>query len=356
MPAEPARPRRDAATTGAVVVGAGALGTVYGAGLARAGVDVQLLARPAHADAIQAAGGVQVTGPGGEWFAPLRATPDPARLEPAALVVVLCKSHDTRAALAGLEHVRDGLEVAVSLQNGVEKDRILADWCGADRVLGGMSMVGATLERPGVVAHTLPGTTYVGELAGGRSARAEEVAARLEAGGMAAVASDRIVSAEWSKLVHAAPTMTLAALTRLPFHRALLDPGLARLHVALVREGAAIARAAGTEVDDWPGMFPVRTLSALPEADAAELLHERGRAMAAAGSTNVRISMLADVEHGRPLEHEAVQGFLAAEAERLGIDAPLSVASATLLRALDASRQPASAIGPLAETGGTRTE
>jgi 2-dehydropantoate 2-reductase len=320
----------------AVVIGAGALGSVYGAALARGGADVQLLARRAHAEAIAAAGGVTVRSVDGDWFAPLRAAWRPADIEPAELAILLCKSYDSAAALEGLVHV--GPAVAVSFQNGVEKDAVLARWCGAERILGGMSMVGATLPRPGEVAHTLAGTTYVGELPVGTSDRAAAVGALLEAGGLPTVVTERIASAEWSKLVHAAPTMTLCALARVPFHRELLDPGLAAQHAALVAEGVAIARAAGVDVDDWPGMFPVRTLAAVPAAEAVGLLHARGRAMAAAGSTDVRISMRDDVECGRPIEVEAVQGFLARAAARAGVDAPLTQASYELVRAVDAAR------------------
>jgi 2-dehydropantoate 2-reductase len=319
----------------AVVIGAGALGTVYGAALARGGADVQLLARRAHAEAIAAAGGVTVRSVDGDWFAPLRAAWRPADIEPAELAILLCKSYDSGAALGRLGHVG---EVAVSFQNGVEKDAVLARWCGAECVLGGMSMVGATLPRPGEVAHTLAGASYVGELPVGTSDRAAAVGALLEAGGLPTVVTDRIASAEWSKLVHAAPTMTLCALARVPFHRELLDPALAALHAALVAEGVAIARAAGVDVDDWPGMFPVRTLAVVPAAEAVGLLHARGRAMAAAGSTDVRISMRDDVERGRPIEVEAVQGFLARAATRAGVDAPLTQASYELVRAVDAAR------------------
>jgi 2-dehydropantoate 2-reductase len=321
-----------------LVVGAGALGSVYGAAMARAGADVQLLARRAHAEAIAAAGGVTVEGLGGTSLVPLRGIAEPAAAEPADVVVVMTKSHDTARALAGLDHVRAGVEVAVSFQNGVEKDALLAAWCGAERVVGGMSMVGATLSEPGTVAHTLDGTTYVGELGGGTSDRVRALAGLLERGGMPVVTTERIVSAEWSKLVHAAPTMTITALPRLSFHRALLDPSLASVYMDSLHEGAAVASAAGGELDDWPGMFPVRTLVGLAPERAVEAVHERGRQMEAAGATDVRVSMLADIEAGRPLEVGAVHGFLVQEAERLGVDVPVTRAALDLFLAIDAVR------------------
>ena len=321
-----------------LIAGAGALGSVYGAHLARAGADVQLLARRPHAEAIRDAGAVEIDGPEGRFRARLRADWRPERIEQVDTLVLLAKSHDTRAVLAGLGHLLDGLEQAVSLQNGVEKDELLGAWCGAQRVIGGMSMVGATQARPGLVRHTLAGSTYLGELDGGVSPRVEALAALLEAGGMPVVATGRIVPAEWSKLVHASPVMSLCALSRQPFHRVLLDERLSELYVRLVEEGAAVAAAAGVGLDDLPGMFPVRTLAAGPRAEAVELVRERGRAMAEAGATDVRISMLTDIERGRRLELDAVQGFLVREAERRGVPVPLSEVCLELLSAIDGMR------------------
>ena len=158
---------------------------------------------------------------------PLRAEWRPDRVEPAATVIVLTKAPDTEAALAGLEHVRGGVELAVSLQNGVEKDDVLARWCGAEAVVGGVSMVGGTLLEPGRVAHTFDGGTILGELPRGRSERVERLAAALAAGGLTAVVSDDVRAVEWAKLVHASPTMAVPALVRLPLH-ACLDLRAAR--------------------------------------------------------------------------------------------------------------------------------
>jgi 2-dehydropantoate 2-reductase len=321
-----------------LIAGAGALGTVYGAHLARAGADVQLLARRPHAEAIQASGHVTIEGPDGRWQAPLRAEWRPDRVEPVHTLVLLTKSHDTEGALADLRHLLGDLELAVSLQNGVEKDQLLSAWCGADRVIGGMSMVGATQEGPALVRQTLAGATYLGELPAGLSPRVGELGSLLETGGMAVVLSERIVSAEWSKLVHASPVMSLTTLSREPFHRVLLDERLSELYVLLLGEGAAVAAAAGVELDDLPGMFPVRTLASAPTETAVAEVRRRGRDMAAAGNTEVRISMLTDMEGGRRLELDAVQGFLVAEAARRGVPVPVSEVCLELLRDLDPAR------------------
>lgn len=302
-----------------LVVGAGSLGSVYGGFLARAGFEVELLAREAHARAVQAAGGLGVESFGERFFCPCRAEWRPERVGPAEIVVVLTKTIDTEAALAGLDQVCDSVRLAVSLQNGVEKDSVLAGWCGPERVVGGVSMVGGTLGEPGHVRHTFRGATFLGELPEGTSRRVERFGEMLETAGLESVVTDRVLSAEWSKLAQAVPPMSLAALTRLRFHELLLAPELADLFAQLTRETVAVAVAAGVEVDDWPSMFPVKTLAALPHEEAVTRIQDLGRRLEAGGMTDVKISMLQSVERGRLLEVEAVQGFVAREGRRLGV-------------------------------------
>jgi ketopantoate reductase len=134
--------------------------------------------------------------------------------------------------------------------------------------------------------------------------------------------------------------MAITALPRLPFDRALQDPGLADLYVRLLREGAALAAsgAGAVELDDLPGMFPVRTLAAAGHEDAVAMVRERGRRMAEAGATNVTTSMLKDLQSGRPLELDAIHTYLVQEGQRRGVPVPLSRTCLDLLRALDSTR------------------
>lgn len=322
-----------------LVVGAGSLGTLYGAALARAGCDVQLLARPAHARAIADAGHVVVQSAGEEWRAGVRATADPASVGPAATVILLTQAQDSAAALASLDHIRGDVALALSLQNGGGTERPLQAWCGPERVAGGTSMVGATLLAPGRVAHTNPGLTYLGELDGSPRARTVALGEQLEAGGLECLVTDRVRSAEWSKLVHAAATMTITALPRLPLHAAMTDAATARACAELVREGGAVAAAAGVALDDWPGMLPVAAMCAAGLEEAAELVSARGREFAAAGATAIQTSMLRSVETGRRLELGSVHGFLCAEADRLGVPVPRLQFALDLLGAIDRSER-----------------
>ena len=314
-----------------LVVGAGSLGSVYGARLARAGVDVQLLAREAHARAITAAGGIRVN----DELVPLHAEWRPERIEPADIVVVLTKTPDTEPALAALPQVRDDVRLAVSLQNGVEKNTVLAAWCGEKAVVGGVSMVGGTLLEPGSVAVTAAGTTIIGELQGGSSPRVDRLAELLEAGGLRTIVSADVRAVEWAKLVHAAPTMAVPALVRLPLHHCLAERPLAEVYVTLVREGLAVARAVGVEIDDAPIGYPLRTIARAPDEEAVALVEAHGRRLEAAGMTEIRVSMLQSIERGRRTEFDAVHGFLVREADRLGVAVPATRLCERLLAGLD---------------------
>lgn len=296
---------------------------------------MQLLAREEHAAAIATAGGIWIKADGERMLAPVRAEWHGELIEPAEIVVVLTKTPDTEVALASVGHVRQEVRLAVSLQNGVQKNDVLARWCGPDPVVGGVSMVGGTLLGPGVVARTSAGTTILGELEGGTSDRVERLAALLERAGLAAVVSPDVRAVEWAKLVHAAPTMAVPALTRLPLHACLLDPTLAQIYVTLVREGIRIAEAAGIEVDEGPVGYPLREIAAGDDAAGVALVRERGRRLERAGMTAIRVSMLQSVERGRRTEVDAVHGFLVREADRLDVDAPALRFCHGLLAGLD---------------------
>lgn len=319
------------------VLGAGALGSVYGGVLARSGLDVQLLGREEHARAIQRHGGLRVLSAEGSWLAPLRGVWRPVDVEPAEIVIMMAKTPDTLGALAGLDHLLPALRVALSWQNGLSKADILADWCGPDRVVGGASMVGAVGVSPGTVRHTFTGPTFVGELPEGTSSRTAGLTALLDRAGLPAVDTPKVRSIEWSKLVQVLPAMSLTALTRLPYHEVLTSPRLSTLFAQLIRETAAVAVAAGAGVADWPGMLPVGTLASLPEEAAAARVREFGQSLVDSGRVHIKPSMLQSVERGRRLEVEAIQGYVAREAVRLGVETPTVALCYEMLASIDAT-------------------
>ena len=193
------------------------------------------------------------------------------------------------------------------------------------------------MHEPGRVQHTMNGPSFIGELDGRESERVARLATLLESGGLPVVTTDRIRSVEWSKLVHGSPTLALPALTGLYMHEIFVTPELARLYVDMVREGFAVATAAGIELEDWASLFPVRTVATAPPDEALEIALAHGRRLVEGGMTEIAVSMLQSVQSRRRLEVEAIQGYLCREGARLGVPTPINDLCYRILAGMDAT-------------------
>jgi len=134
-----------------VMMGSGGVGGYYGARLQQAGHQVTFVARGAHAETMRGSG-LRIRSELGDAELRVKVVDDPARAGPADLVVVAVKLWDTEETARAVARV-PGV-VAVSLQNGVDKDEILAAAIGRERVLGGVTHIGAVIAEPGTIAHT----------------------------------------------------------------------------------------------------------------------------------------------------------------------------------------------------------
>ena len=137
-----------------VVVGAGAVGSYYGALLARAGHDVTLVARGPHLDAMRRSGAVTVQeADGTTWRAPVTALADPPAGARPALAVITTKAHHTDRAARALRPALGPRTPVLSLQNGVTNVARAGRVLGERRMLAGQAFVGLHVAEPGVVVH-----------------------------------------------------------------------------------------------------------------------------------------------------------------------------------------------------------
>ncbi len=313
-----------------VIVGAGALGSIYAAYLARSGHRVLLVARGERASALRQYG---LTVEGQEAFhVHCDIVTEPAGLASADLVIMAVKTYDTTGALAALQNLK--VDSAFSIQNGVLKNRQLADTFGPKAVLGAVGMLGGEVmspvqDRPGAVRYNLPGPTRLGEPEGKPSKRVEQITQALRQAGLAADATDDITSVEWSKLVGWSGVSALAALTRLPTCQFLSDPDSALLAARVMRETAAVARAEGIALQN-SGNTSEAFLNG-PEQDAAAVLMRNGERMRST-APDFRQSMLQDVMKGKRLEVEETLAHTLALATKHHLAAPTLDLCTALLR------------------------
>lgn len=283
-------------------MGAGAVGSYYGALLARAGHTVTLVARGAHRDALVSSGAIDVTEPDGtRWRCAVGHRVEDARA--ADLVVVATKSHHTAAAARELApHLAAGTPV-LSLQNGVENVDTLRDALGPDAtVLGGIAFVGLRISRPGSVDHQAEGAVSVGDPAGADTAAVRAVR-DIVSGAWDVTVSPDIVRAQWFKLLWNVGFNALCAVTGATAGEALATPGSRALVREAMREAVAVAAARGVTLTD----------------DDVETMARDNPAL-----RDYRPSTAQDIAAGKPVEREALTGFMVRAGAGAGVDVPVN--------------------------------
>lgn len=299
------------------VLGAGSLGLLVGGYLARAGHQVVVVGKEQQVDLLKERG-IEVVAPEG-FRVPVEMASRPDEVGPADYLLVVVKARDTVAALDRVAGVEFG--AVLSLQNGMAKDGQLAERYGWPKVIGAATILGATLLEPGRTQHTMFGATYLGELDGSRSERAERLAAAFNGAGMKAEVPASILSAEWSKLCQIVPAALLSSASRLEYYRVCKSRDLAELFVEITHECAAVAAACGVRVEDYQG-FPIRSIVDASREEAVETILTRGANLERSGQTSVRISMLQDILKGRKTEIEETAGYVVQRAREQGIAVP----------------------------------
>jgi 2-dehydropantoate 2-reductase len=298
------------------ILGAGALGSILGAHLSRAGHEVAMIARGDRARVLQRQGLVL------NGLSDIKARTvvydDPRKLRETDVLIVATKAIDTAQSIQPLEHLK--LEMALSVQNGVLKDELLARIWGFSRVLGAMADFSGELLANGEVKFTRNVALHVGEEKGGISPRAENLARIIDAAGVRCVAAPDIRTREWSKFVGWIASFPLAVLTRQITWKYMMDERSASIIVRIVREAAALAAALKIELVDMSPL-PVPSIVRAKEPEAIAIIKSIGQTFLEK-SPEHRMSAQQDVLRGSRLEHEETLGFALQKAREVGVAMP----------------------------------
>ena len=231
------------------VVGSGALGTYYGAKLAKSGVPVSFLARRdlAHLQSK----GLQIRCTQGDFHLPqVNAWASPQEIGPVDLVLV-CLKTTANASLAELLPPLIGADTAVcTLQNGLGNEEFLASLIGQERVLCGVCHVCVSRPEPGVARNLSGGNIRFSDLTGGDTPRARSLAALFEKAGLTCSVAPSVGSARWYKLVWNIPFNGLSiAAGGIDTAQILADPKLYQETLALMDEVMQASAALGFPQD-----------------------------------------------------------------------------------------------------------
>jgi 2-dehydropantoate 2-reductase len=293
------------------VIGAGGLGGYFGARLCLGGADVHFVARGRHLQALRDEG-LRVVGPQPLHVSQVNASDDAASIGPVDLVMLCVKLWDTGTALEQVRPLMGAHSAIVSFQNGVLKDDALRAAFGADRVMGGVGYVAATIERPGVIRQTGPMQRLVfGEFDGSPSARGQALLGVCLAGGIQAELSTDIVREIWQKFVFLAALSGATTTIRKTIGPIREHAQTRQFLLDLMREVVAVGRAHGVK---------------LPE-DFAEVRLKLADDVAA----DMTSSMHHDLERGNPLEVRWLAGAVVELGRAKQVPTPLNRAVADIL-------------------------
>jgi 2-dehydropantoate 2-reductase len=316
-----------------VILGAGALGSITAAYLARAGADVSLIARGPRAKRLTEKGVTVRPTFADEFTARVSIVERPEDVAECDAFMMTAKTYDTVTALRGLGSLKPGM--AFSVQNGVVKNAQLADAFGWPQVIGCIANFSGEVLEDGTVLFTRNAGLYLGELPSGDSQRVRDLGQVIDEAGIKTIVAPDIESVEWSKLATWLGITAVSVLSRLYTHIVYQDKDLSALQVRIISEAARIAEKSGVAIKDLGGLIIPRTIaSSDSDASTAQLI-KTGEWMQSEGVVEHRMSALQDLLRGRRLEIEETYGWAVRRAHELGIDVPALETCYRLLAAID---------------------
>lgn len=304
------------------VLGAGAMGSVIGALLHKAGNQVTLIdVSRLTIEAIQSRGLIIQNKAGEQEAVRIAITDQPAGIGVVDLLIVFVKCYHTEAAVkAALPIIGPGT-IVLSLQNGWGNGPRIAGLAGKERLLLGVCYHSATVLAPGHVLHAGQGKTLIGEFDTTDGSRLESLVNLFNAAGLAVESSGQVLKEIWSKLALNVATLPTSSAVRVTADHLLDTPEMQELMKGLLHEVVAVANAQNIPLD-----FNERW-------DAITGLLRKL-------APNTKGSMLQDVEARRQTEIDVMCGAIVEAGTRLNIPTPYNRAMIGLIKALETTFRP----------------
>ena len=299
-----------------MIIGAGAMGSLFGGLLTLSGGEVWLVGnRKDQIDAICSAG-LTLEEKGELRIIRMNATSDVTSVGKADLVIFFVKTYDIEVAVSDALVLEKEDTIFLTLQNGLGNEEALCRKIDRTKVMLGVTGHGATLAGLGHIRHAGWGKTLIGELDHRITDRTSRIAQTFCEAGIETEVSLNIHDHVWRKLLANVGINALTALTGFKNGQLLDYPETVRLMEKLVMEASEVARRKGVPLEG----DPIEKVRKVIEATQAN-----------------RSSMGQDFDHRQKTEIDAINGAVVREAQRLGIPAPFNQAVTELVKAIEKS-------------------
>ncbi len=303
-----------------LIIGAGAMGGLFGALLAPLASVCLITTNRAHAEAINRIGILLTDLAGNTTSTSVPALTSHDQYQRRAdLVLIFTKAGVTEAAAHTAQAVLADHGLVLTLQNGLGNLERIAAVIGQERAAAGTTAQAATLLGPGQVRHAGQGATMLAPARGfpGQLPQLESVAALFNQAGIATSLSEDIDTLLWSKLIVNVGINALTALLRIPNGALLQSPESEALMRDAVDEALAVAKGLGIGID-------------------LEIQQERVRQVCELTRNN-RASMLQDILRGRTTEIDVINGAIVAKGQEVGLPTPVNHMLTRLIKALEST-------------------
>ena len=290
------------------VLGAGAMGCLFGGLLAEKGLKVTLIdVWKEHIDAINK-NGLKMDGFGGDRFIKISATNNPKTISPVDVVIIMCKATALEQALTNAKNIVGDKTVLMSFQNGIGHETIMQNIVGVDKVLGGTTTQASNILGPGHIKNHASLPSWIGEYEGGLSDRVKDIAETFTAHGLETIASDNVKKRKWMKLF---------ALTAVGPLSAIFDMHHTELYVT--NKESKLARELGKQI-----ILETRKVA---QADGVEVSEDECLEMflkiVDSNQTN-KSSMAFDIQYKRKSEIDFINGSVSKIGKKHGVPTPLN--------------------------------
>lgn len=320
------------------IVGAGAVGGLLGARLAKAGEDVALIARGAHLQAMQA-NGLRLVSSTEDFTVKPFCTDDPAEAGPVDVVIISLKAHQLPPFASRIAPLLGADTIVVSAMNGLpwwyfqrhggpfEGTRLatldpggeLSGLIAPGRIIGCEVLPSSEIVRPGVVRHIWGNTFPLGEPDGTRSDRIVRLSETFARAGFKAPVTDNIRHDIWVKLMGNLAFNPISALTRATLADMATHSEVRTVVWTIMKEALLVCEKLGLAIE----VTPERRIEGARRVGAH------------------KTSMLQDLEAGKPLELECIVGAVIELGEKVGIHMPQTLAVYAMTKLLAQMREQA---------------
>lgn len=312
------------------VIGAGAVGGTIAAVLHRGGHDVEVTARGEHLEAIRAHG-ITLTGEWGDYVAAVEANSTLTRAP--ELAIITTKALDAHQALLDNAQWLRGVPVVV-IQNGVTAIITATEVLPDTDIIGGLAVFAASFLKPGHVAITTSGATYLGSTR--RESRlAVEYAASVLGAVIPVHVTHNFVGAQWTKLI-VNQINALPAITGASAQSTIADRALRNVLTRSIRESVRVAIGSGVRFEKMQGISHavLRIFAHLP-LWAAQMLPMLMKWRM--GSVPNPGSTLQSIRRGQKTEVDYLNGAIVDAATASGTTAPINAALVALVHEVEDS-------------------